>query len=307
MKNFRLLLLIFISVVTPFSWGMNLRKQQENKITKLNNQIIILNGTTTAGKSSATCELKRQLEARSLSVEVFTIDDIFVPKIQWLLAQKRFNPFNVFVANGDLITPEDIEMVGKISQAELCTKAKNAYKLGKIVIIDAPIYRSDQIDFYHGEFAELPKLAVTWALVYCPLSTLVDRIIKRNTESGWLEQRSLLQALDQFHHLYVGNAADSIDQLQQKDLDDICNRVYEQHNIMQNRIPDFLKGIQSAICPLDFKTLQKLMIAKFAWRNNFPASIGSIGKHDCVVNAVLYNPAVCAGMIIDALCEKTQD
>lgn len=45
--------------------------------------IIILNGTTTAGKSSIAFDLKTLLEAQSTAVEVLAIDTFIVPKIQW--------------------------------------------------------------------------------------------------------------------------------------------------------------------------------------------------------------------------------
>src|SRR5690348_7271284 len=49
-------------------------------------QIILLNGTTTAGKTSIALQFKDLLEAKSLPVEVLAIDDFMIPKVQWRLA-----------------------------------------------------------------------------------------------------------------------------------------------------------------------------------------------------------------------------
>lgn len=44
-------------------------------------QIIVLNGTTTAGKTSTASELKKMLEAQLLEVEVFGIDSFMIWKV----------------------------------------------------------------------------------------------------------------------------------------------------------------------------------------------------------------------------------
>lgn len=263
--------------------------------------IIILNGTTTAGKSSVALDLKALLEAQSTAVEIFAIDTFMVPKIQWALVLNRFNPFNVCVANADLLTPTDILEMGKESQVELCMAVKAAYAQGKTVIIDASIYRKDQIDFYQQALA---NLKVTWALVYCPLATLVERVIKRNQTSKIIEQRSVFQALDQFGRLYKNTNNNPIDVLSQENLYIACDKAQQTHSAMQNTIPDFLRGIQNVICPFGIDRIQKSLLENFELMSNGKVLINSIMQHDCVVNTGLYNSTTCARAIVKSIQES---
>lgn len=267
-------------------------------LPELSQKIIFLNGTTTAGKSFIAAELKARLEARSLSVEVLAIDTFLVPKVQWLLATKRLNPLNFFVESIDLITPSDVEAIGKESQTELCSAARAAYEQGKIVIIDAPIYRSDRVACYQES---LGGLKVAWTLVYCPVATLVERVISRNEKSGITGQRSIVQALDQFNHMYSSRDTQFVDTLSQNILYATFDRAQKQHAIMQNRIPDFLKSIQRAICPFDFDTLQRSMFEKLSFDDNMESKIGPVIQHDCIVNTALHDSASCAQMIMERI------
>lgn len=300
--------MLFLAIITTnhcFGMDMNLfQKQQKNENTTPNGQqIIFLNGTTTAGKSSIASLLKERLEEKSQAVEVLAIDTFIVPKIQWTLGINRLNPCNVFVSNSDLITPAEIEAMATKSQVELCAAARTAYEKGKIVIIDAPAYRPDLIASYQQEFK---GLNVLWSLVYCPVSTLVERVINRNETSGITGQRSILQALDQFSRLYSSQTTGSktvcsIDTLSQEVLCNTCNEAQRQHDIMQNEIPGFLKGIQKAICPFDFDTIKKLMFEKFTLNENIQTNIGPVVQHNCVVNTGLDDSAACAEKIMHFL------
>src|SRR5204862_657618 len=152
----------------------------------LNEQhIIFLNGTTTAGKSSIALELKSRLEEQALSVDICSIDTFLVPKVQWALLRNRVNPLNIFVPNDQLISSESMEEIRNESQRELCMAVKTTYAQKKIVIVDTPMYRSEQIISYQKAFADFNA---TWILVYCPVSTLVNRVIKRNQAAGIADQ-----------------------------------------------------------------------------------------------------------------------
>lgn len=220
------------------------------------------------------------------------------------LALNRINPFNVYVANADLLTSADIIEMGKKSQFELCMAVKAAYAQGKTVIIDAPIYHKDQIDFYQQA---LVNLKVTWVLAYCPLATLVERVIKRNQTSKIIEQRSVFQALDQFGHLYKNTKNNPVDVLSQESLYIACDKAQQKHSIMQNTIPDFLRGIQNVICPFGIDRIQKSLLENFELMNNGKVCIGSILQHDCVVNTGLHNSASCARAIVKSIQESAKN
>lgn len=299
------ILLVLIIVTVNSCCGMDPAEKEVKKKILISNKshIIFLNGTTTAGKSSIALELKARLEKQSLPVDILALDAFVVPKIQWALGANRFNPRNILVANVDLITPLEIEEIVKKSQVELCSAARVAYDQGKLVIIDAPAYSSEKIDFYQQE---LKGLNVTWSLVYCPVSTLVERVINRNKTSGIMEQRSILQALNQFNHLYCRSdhycqSDYSIDKLSQENVHAVCDRAQAQHIIMQDKIPDFLKSVQRAICPFNIDDIRESMLEKFTLNSSLQINIGPIIQYNCIVNSGLDNSVSCTKAIIKAV------
>jgi hypothetical protein len=216
----------------------------------------------------------------------------------WELVTARLNPFNISIPTAELITTLKIEELGKTSIKELCAAAKTSCNKGKIVIIDAPIYKRDMINLYSNELATYP---VHWSLVYCPIMELIKRVMNRNATSGILEQRSLLQALDQFNNLYTSETVHSIDMLSQRDFNNLCNAVPNQHETIQKTIPIFLKALQDAICPFDFDTLKREMQRNFHFEYKARAKIGVIESHDCIVNSAMHDPKTCAQEIMNNL------
>lgn len=267
-------------------------------------RVIVLNGTTTAGKSTIAAKIKERLEAQSLSVEVLAIDTFMVPKVQLALGINRLNPLNCFVPNIDIITASEIEAMGKESQVELCTAARAACGQGKIVIIDAPIYRPDQVDFYKKS---LTGFKTTWALVYRPLPSLVDGIISRNQKSGLSDRRSLLQGLYQFSCMYHGYVGITLDSLSQESLYSICDKAEKEHAIVQDHTFDFLKSVQKAICPFSFDDIRQSLLDKLLLNNGVTTEICSVVQHDCIVNTAIFDSNVCAQTIIDFVFDKTKN
>lgn len=260
-------------------------------------QIIFLNGTTTSGKSSIALELKNRLERESLPVEILAIDDFMVPKVQWALAINRLNPLNLFVETVDIVTPLHMKEMGKQCNIELCQAAKNAYEKGKIVIIDAPVYRRDQVDFYKRNFSEFN---VMWTLVYCPISTLVQRLEERNAKSGITGQRSFLQAVDQFSHLYSSCGKQVVEKSPEDSVYGALDKARCMHIAAQENIPDFLKSVQKALCPSSFDTIGERFSQRFL---SFAKTIAinSVYLHDVVVNTELDESAQCAEIIFNKL------
>jgi hypothetical protein len=244
--------------------------------------------------------LKEELKVQSLPVEIFAIDTFIIPKLLRALEINQINSTNSFVANRDFITSSEIQKMSAESREELCKIARASCEQGNIVIIDAPAY-NQQIDFYKQALADLK---VKWALIYCPISTLVERVISRNEISGITGQCSILQALDQFSQFYSNKTDCSIDILSQETLHTTCSKAREQHAIMQDRIPDFLKSIQKAICPFDCDNIQKSMLEKFALNDNAETIIGPVIQHDCIVNTELNSSASRAKAIINAFQVK---
>jgi chloramphenicol 3-O-phosphotransferase len=254
-------------------------------------QIIFLNGTTTAGKSFTGRELKLLLEMPGQEVDVLSIDSFLINKLMLTIGLNRVNPWNMFVANENIISTKEMEDLKQIGQVELSMAAKTSYNQGKIVIIDAPIYEKQQVDFYCNTFN---GFNVTWVLAYCPLQTLVARVIKRNQSSGITEQRSILQAMHQFSCLYTSESQQIVDTLSNQTLTDLCPAADKSHREMQAAIPSFLKGVQNAICPFDINNIQQSIVANCNLYQNDLAQIGPFFKHDIIVNTETTSPFQCA-------------
>ncbi len=261
--------------------------------------VYFLNGTTTAGKTSIALELAKRLECgkKESSLKILAIDTYLVPKVQWVLLKNRCTSF---CANIDLITSDDVKAIAKESQQELCAAARAAYATGLDVIIDAPAYTPEQIVSYKKELA---GLQTKWILVYCPIETLVNRVIERNEKSGIDEQRSVLQALYQFGCLYRNKYTDPIDTLSPKILHAACATAYEQHFIMQDKIYDFQKSIQNAICSLNGDAIRALLLKNLT-PDSIETGIGPIEPHDLCINTKLNDPALCADAIFFASFNK---
>ncbi len=291
-------LFFFTAITINYCSGMELELPERKDITKQHivPHIILLNGTTTAGKTSIAGELKKQLETQILPVEVLALDTFCTPKVLWALGINRCTSFR---ANASLITPLEMEEMIKKSHEELCTAVRTAYEQGKVVIVDTPAYRKEEINFYQQELADLHA---TWSLVYCPVSNLVDRVIERN-KGEMSEQRSVLQALDQFRHLYTSKTLHPIDTLSQETFYATCDKARQQHDIMQSKILGIFQGIQNAICPFDLNTIQESMLENLS-DDNAETKIGPVVQHDCIVNTKLDNPAMCALKILSIVRKK---
>ena len=262
-------------------------------------RILVFTGTTTAGKTSAALQFKKQLEAVSPhNVEIFAIDSYFIPKVKWAWGLNRANPFNAWTANSDLIKPEQMENIIIESRQALCDAAKTAaYVQGKTVVIDCPVYTAEKVAAYKQA---LEGYNVSWILAYCDLPTLVNRVIKRNDDAvakGQAdEQRSLAQALNQFEGLYTSKTTCPIGILSPGSVNSTCDSAQIQHVEMQKKISDTLRGVQNAMCPLSIEEIKKLMMIK--WGAGATA-VGPVVEHDFVVDTGRHSAEECARQIIE--------
>ena len=267
--------ILFFAILISRCNGMDLPSEQQEKKKPYSQQIIFLNGTTTAGKSSIALSLAEKLKTQLLPIEILSIDSFVVPKVQWALFKKRINPGNIFVANEDLLQKSDMKQIKNESMTELCAAAIMAYKQNNIVIIDAPVYKSKHIEFYKSKFNAFEISNVSWILTYCPITTLLKRVMVRNSESSIIDQRSIAQALYQFSHMYQSKGDNPIDQLSKDNFDIMCMSASVEHMITQEIIPGFLKGVQKAICPLEFEEIKSLMLKQWSFG---PDNIAPIKK-----------------------------
>lgn len=263
-------------------------------------KIIFLNGTTTSGKSSIAKELAQLLVEQSHDVAILAIDDFMAPVIEKELLSRWVYSFGTDVNNVNLISHEEMRTIVKRCRQELCAAAKKAYNQAKMVIIDDVMYGKDLIDFYDGEFEELN---VSRVLVYCPILTLIFRIILHNNKSGPTEQRSILQSLDQFRLLYKKEEMRrlSIDILTKSTFNAAFCTASSRHISTQNPISDFLKGVQNALCPFQLEDIQQSMLKKFALDTKHEAMIRPAIEYHSIVNTEQNSASMCATIIVEQL------
>ena len=298
----RYCMLLSILMINHYNVMNSSCKGKESKICS--QQIVFLNGTTTAGKTDAAIQLEGLLLSHSVPVKILSIDKFVIPKAVERFLTERINLRNIFVANENLFQKSHIKQIKEESMVELCAAAISLYKQNNVVIIDAPIYKAKHIQFYTEMFNEFDISNVRWVLLYCPVTTLVQRVIDRNQKSPILEQRSIAQALHQFSKFYQSKDNDSIDQLSRKDFDDICAQAEKKHYSMQETIPSPLKGIQKVICPFEFNEVKNKVLEKLLFDADDMASISPTINYNYRINTALSDPMKCAKMICDFLIKE---
>jgi len=249
--------------------------------------IYLVNGTTTAGKSAIACELEKILESRKQysSLKKLALDEFFGSHL----------PLSFLWS----ITPAEMDEVKKKSHKALCLAAKAAYNQKLDVIIDTVVYKPEDVDIYKKE---LSGYQLKWVLAYCPIHTLIQRVIKRNEKSGITEQRSILQALDQFSNFYKNDSKNPIGQISSHAVIGACDIAKGQHHIGQGQNWWFINNIQNAICPSDIGTIQKSLLENLIASDDADVTeIGPSEPHDYVVDTSKHDSATCAQMIFDAL------
>jgi chloramphenicol 3-O-phosphotransferase len=164
--------------------------------------VILLNGTSSAGKSTMLRELPKVLEGSWKTVE----GDDFVLLIIQKLIDHLNDKFGIETTYDELNdTCGKLMEEGKITQQWIddfarqydvndlmFKKIHEHIRCGHNVVLDTVICEpieedSDEYDF-NGYFNELGLYNVAFILVYCPFTTLVERVRMRN-ESGVAKER----------------------------------------------------------------------------------------------------------------------
>ena len=168
--------------------------------------VIFLNGTSSAGKTAISEELEKSLE---VSWEEVAFDNFARIAIKNFAKEKT----GVILNLNDEIAEKELDglvQAGKITWEEvnefseekfyfilnlLLQKTEEHLQSGKNVIIDTI---NVEADFKHY-FEALHQFNVIFILVYCPVTTLVERIIKRNKEG---DERDFASVLRHFGRVY---------------------------------------------------------------------------------------------------------
>jgi|SaaInlStandDraft_4_1057021.scaffolds.fasta_scaffold11061_1 chloramphenicol 3-O-phosphotransferase len=254
--------------------------------------VILLNGTSSAGKSSIAQELQKTLGD---SFEFVGIDkDVNEPNLNSIIeyvqqkTKEQVTPKNIDVIAEKLIkdgviTQEEIEAFSNQTSTELfkqmIQKIKDFTKDGKNVIFDTLIGDEGEQEIVRA-FEQFRGENVLFLLVYCPFQELAKRIAARNIVGG-MEQRTFTQVWCQFGGLYkAAKLGDTpiLETLSKKTVSDLVQLHARSEFEEEKEFNEFL-----------LELLENLSL-----NNHETVQITQRYKYDLIVNNATQSPAECA-------------
>ncbi len=240
-KKFVLLFSVSILFIFSLSGCFQGLEEEVDKGT-----IVILNGTSSAGKSSIGKNLKEEYGFECLHLDTYlansfakwvenrileeTGENVFLernnPNLILENFKKTITKMNLNEDDYDddkvLTKEEEIAHINKAS-AEMFEEAKRKACDGNNVIVDT-IIDFDTEEAYSAIKENLSGFNIKFVLAYCPFKVLAQRVEKRNIEGG-AEERALVQPLVQFGEVYKAKENDSeiiVDVLTKEDFKQTC-------------------------------------------------------------------------------------
>lgn len=173
-------------------------------------RIILLNGTSSAGKSSVVSEFVRlNPDYKALSIDTFKLE-LFTSEALKLKIIKRPEELKYVEQIGDFIKLQPAvrrtELYAHFNQiidhiTELFYDHIVSYaRINQNIIIDDVIILNSELQ---NVFTKLEPYDVTMILAYCPFNTLPARVTKRNKTGNKAEYRTLDSVLSQFSYIYT--------------------------------------------------------------------------------------------------------
>ncbi|MBU4270169.1 GNAT family N-acetyltransferase [Candidatus Dependentiae bacterium] len=302
-----IVILFFILLNLPGCFaGKSKKKKLENK----KGTIVILNGTSSSGKSSIAKIFKEKY-----GYEYFSFDNTFYNSAAEWFEQRVLKLEKKYIKlprnNPDAITRDTQKIIDKLKLKEEdydfgVDFTKNQYVEFEINVFlktleDAKQYslagKNVVVDVVWDNFRYKEKLDgfdYITVLVYCKLDKLLDRVRTRNTISE-VEQRSFKQAFSTFEDFYKERGFESeilLDQLSRNDFEKACELVKSDFRIDKkielNEESNFKKDKYNEF-------INKIKI-NFGFDNKEIESVKITPKlsHDLIVNTGEFEPDVCA-------------
>ncbi|HEX2977816.1 MAG TPA: AAA family ATPase [Candidatus Babeliales bacterium] len=206
-------------------------------------KVILLNGTSSAGKSSVLKEMHQLNPAYVL----FNVDDWFPAALVTkavelgLDLKTGFDPWlflhdYLLKKTGEhYFAPEARELLFT-EIPPMYRKAKEAAQNGRDVIIDAVMEYETKYEEFHTFFKDFQMVKV---LLYCPVDVLIERIEQRNESGVFHERRFAFLAFEQFPALYkLAEGEDDfiIDTIKSRQLKNALE--FAINKLINNGIPD---------------------------------------------------------------------
>lgn len=172
----------------------------------LDNRIILLNGTSSSGKSTVSKELQKILP-HALFVKVDDYYDAEVIQVAKNLGWKESLGIDPWLFINEYLTNKtgkyyfDTEIRQQLFTATdfFYSKAKQMAEHGKLVFIDTVLeYESA----YQQAFDYFKADNFSMILIYCPMSLLLERVQERNSTHIIAEHRHAFLAFEHFRTMY---------------------------------------------------------------------------------------------------------
>lgn len=240
-KN-RLFLLISLIIICVLIGFFLIQKKQGT--------IILLNGTSSSGKSA----ILKELHAQSPDIVVLKVDDYYpdelIQKAMHCGSQKdsEIDPWSFLhqylIAQTDKYY-FDTELREQLFSAAsfFYPKAKELAAQGKTVIIDTVLEHKkayqEVLEYFKDDQFHM-------ALIYCPMDILLERVQARNCSGVSGEQRNAFLSFEQFPHMYKLKESDDepvIDRVNTKTLKNALEASI-QDLIKQGIAPEYLPKLQ---------------------------------------------------------------
>lgn len=266
---------------------------QESFLDK-KNTVIVLNGTSSAGKSSIAHALQNAFYPEK--IEVLSIDTVFYEVARKYIEEqgydvdpnKNFTELcaslpETFEIDGDRLLPR--------AETELFERVKKYAQTDNYVIVDAVINNAKEAEKWTQV---LETLSVYHILVYCAPNKLLERLMQRNHSNIVEEHRGLAQPFEQFFDMYRVQKQEAlpIDEINVLELDDLIqNNIVKKEPMMQAE---------------DQTEAQRaLEVYKKKFLNTDAETIKIVPEDfivfDCVVNSSILSSQECAQQIIEKL------
>lgn len=283
---------------------------------KTYSKVILISGTSSAGKSSIIEELQKLVGKEYLVVKIDNFD--FDKTLNQNLEQKAKTigwdtkePINDFLDNYIL------KQTGKYSLINTPLSTGTAYDIQKDIVnvtyLDFFEYAKNQaqnnniiidtvfdtVDNYDQISRIMHNAKMTRILVYCPLDVIQERIEKRNMSGKPEEKRNAWQAFVQFTTFY---------KVQESPKDQVVDTIAPEKilNSLKKTITDFMRELeQKNLDDIKFKQATEdvryfsdQFIKRFNLESDKEITIVTKNHYDIILNTATTEPAVNAKKIL---------
>lgn len=264
--------------------------------------VIVLQGTSSSGKSSISAQLATLLAAQA--PETVSIDHFL-----WSAVIEKAKQLGLITADMPLAEMQKIVMTNKavvfadfvktnwLEPKKQCYQAvKNLALAGKLVILDTVLDEVGNSQEFAGFYAQMQGVPVFLVLVYCPPVNLAQHVFTRNSLVGYEQKRDIVFVLKQYCRLYMPTEdAAALDTFTWADLQQCLATVTQDLQ---------LTGATDAQLQAALADLTKTYQANYHLQAATPVVITAKRPYDFLVHTGQSSALACAQLIYAALLTR---